>query len=267
MKKALFRLSFAMLLFASCHHAPTEQIRNEWQKYYQIHQVEGSFVLFDPQENIYSFFNKSQFDRQFSPASTFKICNSLIGLETGVITDEYFVIPWDSIPRQNPGWNTDQNLSEAFRNSTVWYYQELARRVGGERMKLWLDKTGYGNADTTGGIDRFWLAGGLKISPRQQIDFLRRLHDNDLPFSQRSMDITKKIMIEVQTPDDTLRAKTGATMDGDRTLGWYVGWLETKGKVYYFANCIQSGNEDFSTILTARKEIAFQILKDMNLMK
>lgn len=150
-------------------------------------------MLYDPQTDKYVFYNPNQFEQTFSPASTYKICNSLIGLETGVIKDENFVIPWDSVTRQNPNWNSDHDLKTAFKNSTVWYYQELARRVGRQQMKYWLDKANYGNADTSGGIDKFWLTGGLRISPKQQIDFLKRLHDNKLPFSQRSVDIVKKL--------------------------------------------------------------------------
>ncbi|MBK8852777.1 MAG: class D beta-lactamase [Saprospiraceae bacterium] len=143
--------------------------------------MEGSFVLYDPQTAKYIFYNQDQYKQTFSPASTFKICNSLIGLETGLIQDENFIIPWDSVTR-NLVWDKDHDMKTAFANSTVWYYQELAKRVGGQKMKYWLDKTNYGNADTSGGIDRFWLTGGLRISPEQQIDFLKRLHDKNCLF-------------------------------------------------------------------------------------
>ena len=248
-----------------CHPKQTIEIRDDFKKYYDEFKVQGSFALYDPQEDKYIFYNQDQFKQTFIPASTFKICNSLIGLETGVIKDEHFVIPWDSIPRYYPNWNRDHDLKSAFQNSTVWYYQELARRVGGDQMKYWMDKANYGNADTTGGIDQFWLTGGLRLSPEQQIDFLKRLHDNELPFSQRSVDIVKDIMIMKDTLDYVVRAKTGLGIIDNKNTGWYVGYLETKGKVYYFTNCIQSTGQHTSEFVTSRKEIVYQILDDLKL--
>ena len=115
----------------ACKHKQTTEIRNDFKKYYDQFIVEGSFALYDMQADKYVFYNQDQYEQNFSPASTFKICNSLIGLETGVIKDKRFVIQWDSIVR-NPVWDKDHDLQTAFTNSTVWYYQELARRVGAE---------------------------------------------------------------------------------------------------------------------------------------
>ncbi|OWY25530.1 hypothetical protein C7N43_20225, partial [Sphingobacteriales bacterium UPWRP_1] len=164
-KQIILILTIAIIGLTACKHKQTTEIRDNFKKHYIQFNVDGSFVLYDPQTDKYVFYNPNQFEQTFSPASTYKICNSLIGLETGVIKDENFVIPWDSVTRQNPNWNSDHDLKTAFKNSTVWYYQELARRVGRQQMKYWLDKANYGNADTSGGIDKFWLTGGLRISP------------------------------------------------------------------------------------------------------
>ena len=264
-KQTILLLTIVVFGLTACKQKQTTEIRDDFKKYYDKFKVEGSFVLYDPQEVNYIFYNQDQFEQTFLPASTFKICNTLIGLETGVIKDENFVIPWDSVTRQNPNWNTDQDLKTAFKNSTVWYYQELARRVGGQKMKYWLDKANYGNADTSGGIDKFWLTGGLRISPKQQIDFLKRLHDNQLPFSQRSMNIVKNIMIVKDTLDYTVRAKSGWAVQDNKDIGWYVGYLETNGKVYYFANCIQSTDLNNKYFANARIDIVYLILLDLKL--
>lgn len=132
-------------------------------------------------------------------------------------------------------------------------------------MKYWLDKANYGNADTSGGIDKFWLTGNLRITPEQQIDFLRRLHDNKLPFSQKSIDIVKKIMIAKDTLNYVVRAKTGWGDQDNKDIGWYVGYVKTKNNVYYFANCIQNtdtSNQDFPK---ARIEIVYDILNELNI--
>ena len=209
MKQTILLLTLTVFGLTSWKHKQTTEIRNDFKKYYDQFDVDGSFVLYDPQDDKYILYNQNQFNQRFTPASTFKICNSLIGLETGVIKNENFIIPWDSVMRKYPKWNNDHDLKTAFKNSTVWYYQELARQVGGQQMKYWLDKTNYGNTDTSGGIDKFWLTGGLRISPKQQIDFLKQFHDNQLPFSQRSLDIVKNIMIAKDTLGYTVRAKSG----------------------------------------------------------
>ncbi len=157
LKQTILLLTITAFGLTACKQKQSTEVRADFKKYYDQFNVEGSFVLYDPQADKYIFYNQDQFEQTFSPASTYKICNSLIGLETGVIKDENFVISWDSITRQNPKWNSDYDLKTAFKNSTVWYYQELARRVGGQQMKYWLDKANYGNADTSGGIDKFWL--------------------------------------------------------------------------------------------------------------
>lgn len=259
----------ALAFFALSARAQKQaaEIRDDFKKYYDQFNVDGSFVLYDRQNDKYIFYNREQFSHALTPASTFKICNSLIGLETGIIQDADFVIPWDSITRQNPGWNSDQGLKTAFKNSTVWYYQELARRVGGQQMKYWLDKANYGNADTSGDIDKFWLSGGLRISPGQQIDFLKRLHDNDLPFSQRSMDIVKNMMIVKDTSGYVVSAKTGWGSHDNKDIGWYVGYLETNDNVYYFANCIQTSDFNNNDFARARTEILYLVLGDLKLLK
>ncbi len=268
--KIILLLILAGFGLTACQQKQSSEIRDDFKAFYDQYNVEGSFVLYHPQADKYVFYNQSQFQQEFSPASTFKICNSLIGLETGVIEDENHVIPWDSVVR-NPLWDKDHDLKTAFANSTVWYYQELARRVGGQQMKFWLDKANYGNADTSGGIDKFWLTGGLRISPEQQIDFLKRLRNNELPFSQRSVDIVKDIMITKDTMDYVVSAKTGWGGHGDKDVGWYVGYVETRDDVFYFANCVQIDSEKLNDVQRAirfdnsRTEIVYKVLDELKL--
>ncbi len=243
----------------------TIETRNDLKKYYDQFKVDGSFILYDQNNDKYIVYNQTQTKEQYTPSSIYKICNSLIGLETGIIKDENFVIKWDGVTRQNPKWNKDHDLKTAFKNSTVWYYQELARRVGGQQMKYWLNKVNYGNTDTSGGIDKFWLSGGLRITPEQEIDFLKQLYNNKLPFSQRTMDIVKKIMFFEQTPHYTISSKTGWGQQDNKEIGWYVGYIETKGNVYYFANCIQTSDSGYNDFPKARIDITNQILADLKL--
>jgi beta-lactamase class D len=267
--KKIIGLSGLLMLIAVAAFKQTakKKVRDDFKKYYDEFQVTGSFVLYDENQDQWILCNASQLKEPFIPASTFKICNSLIGLETGVIRDENFVLHWDSIVRQNPKWNTDHDLKSAYKNSVVWYYQELARRVGQERMNYWLNKAQYGNRNTSGGIDGFWLTGGLRVTPEQQIDFLRRLKHDKVPFSQRSIDIVKKIMVAKDTLNYVVRAKTGWGDEPKRIVGWYVGYIEKNNNVYYFANCIQSTNSEIPGFGRARIAITYKILNDLQVTK
>jgi beta-lactamase class D len=222
---------------------PIAQIpETNFAKYFQELGITGSVLIYDLKNNRYHQ-NNSQRDRtEFLPASTFKILNALIALETGVIADQNQVFTWDGKQREIPEWNKDLSAKEAFKLSAVWYYQVIARRIGWQRMQEWIEKVGYGNQSIgkKEEIDRFWLEGDLRITPQAQVDFLRRLYQNDLPFSARSLSLVKEMMVVEQTPNYTIRAKTGWVGFGsDRTqIGWYVGYVEKGDRVYIFATNI-----------------------------
>ena len=159
--------------------------------------VEGSILIYNLNENKTYEHNPSRNSKGFLPASTFKILNSLIALETRVLHDELSVFTWDGIKRDFPQWNRDLNMREAFKISAVWFYQVIARRVGHKEMQKWVTKVGYGNQKigSKENIDTFWLEGEIRITPQEQIQFLQRLYKNDLPFSKRSQSIVKDIAI------------------------------------------------------------------------
>jgi beta-lactamase class D len=218
--------------------ASPEQVN--FARHFEELGVDGSIVIYDLNRAQQFEYNPAGNGTAFPVASTFKILNSLIALETGVIQNEVAVLTWDGIPRLLPEWNRDLNLREAFRWSAVWFYQVLARKVGYESMNEWVTASNYGDKTigTAEEIDRFWLDGTLKITPYQQIDFLRRLQGNELPFSERSIAIVKDIMIMEKTPAYTLRGKTGWYGYGQtdvQNIGWYVGYLEQDQNVYFFA--------------------------------
>jgi beta-lactamase class D len=265
------RVVISMMIFIGMCilHQTNAQKKQEqdFKKYYDAVGMGGAFLLYDLNHDSYILYNPSQLNVPFSAASTFKIFNSMVGLETGVIQDENYVIKWDGVDRQRPEWNQDQDLKTAFKNSTIWYYQEIARRVGAVRMKKWLDDARYGNGDTTGGIDQFWLTGNFRVTPEEQIDFLKRFYKENLPFSKRSMDIVKKIMIADTQPGYVLRAKTGWGVQKDLNIGWYVGYLETKGNVYFFVNCVFDPTQVNPAFAKSRIDITYQIMNELGLME
>ena len=269
MKKKQLPILFLLLIListSSFNNLPKEIIRNDFKKFYDKYNVQGSFVIYNRNKDVYTYYNKEQTSQPFTPASTFKICNTLISLDSKVIDDENVVIKWDGKERQNSAWNHDTNMRDAFKNSTVWFYQELARRVGEKRMNELIKKAHYGNYDISGGIDAFWLTGGLRVTPNQQIDFLRKLQSGKLPFSKSSMDILKDIMIVDNKPSYVIRAKTGSGKQDGKYVGWYVGYVTTKDNVFYFSNCIQTTekNPDFNI---ARIEISNVILDEIGILQ
>jgi beta-lactamase class D len=225
--------------------------------------IEGSILIYDSNNDRVFQHNPARNTIAFLPASTFKILNSLIALETGVISDEIAVLTWDGIQRKLPEWNRDLNMREAIKLSAYWFYQVLARRVGHERMLNWVSQVGYGNQKigSKEDIDKFWLRGELRITPEQQIQFLRRFYNNDLPFSKRSLSIVKDIMIMEKTPDYTIRGKTGwvGFDDGVKPqIGWLVGYLERGKNVY-----LEIRNQKDAS---ARMELTRRCLKDLKLL-
>ncbi len=223
----------------------------------------GTFVLYSISEDVYVIYNKDRAEKRLSPCSTFKIFNSLVGLEAGVIKDEKFVIKWDKKTYDIESWNRDHTLKSAIANSVVWYYQELARRVGEEKMKAFIDKVNYGNKDMSGGIDKFWLRNSLKISAMEEVGFLKKLILYDLPFSKRNIDIVKNIIILDKKDTYILRGKTGSGMEnGKGVLGWFVGYVERGNKTYIFATNIEAS--DNASGIKAKK-ITLEILKKLKI--
>lgn len=218
----------------------------------------GSFVLYDVNNRYYIRHNEQAGAERFSPCSTFKIFNSLAALEAGVIKDENEIIKWDSVMRDRPELNKDHTLKTAFQVSVVWFYQELARGIGEQRMKSYIDSVKYGNMDISGGIDKFWLMSSLQISANEQVEFVTRLYKNELPFSQRNMEIVRNIMV---LEKDSLRIFSGKTGTGTG-LGWFTGSVTFGTNLYVFAINIQGAD---ATGVKAR-EITKEILKSMKIL-
>jgi beta-lactamase class D len=200
----------------------------------------GTAAFFDSESGRWTFHEEGRARQRFSPCSTFKIPNSLIGLEAGAVQDAGTTLTWDRVPRSRPEENRNHILRSAFQQSIVWYYQEIARRVGEEQMTRFLRDFDYGNQSTSGGLTRFWLGSGLEISAVEQVEFLRRLEGGSLPVSARSRAIVLEIMEVQRGPGYVLRGKTGSRgrSGGGYDLGWFVGWVELVGRrpVFFAVN-------------------------------
>ena len=197
--------------------------------------MSGTVVVLDPQTKTY-YSNDFELARTgFIPASTFKIPNAIIAMEASLITDPETILPWDGAARDLEIWERDMTFQEAFRTSCVPCFQEIARDIGAERMKGYLNKLRYGKMDVQNDVDQFWLRGSSRISPIEQIDFLARLHSKKLPILTSTREKILKMMEIEQQDSYRFGGKSGLFRDDDEIQGWFVGYLVEAQKIYYFA--------------------------------
>lgn len=274
---ALIVLGFVFGIYETAFGQNKTEEKPELKIVFDEYKVDGTFVLYDLKRKKYVRYNSARARRKFLPLSTFKIPNSLIALETGFAADENHVFKWSGEKYDIDAWNKDLTFREALQASCVPCYQQIARAVGEQRMKEFLGKFKYGNRNMAGGIDRFWLDGNLRISADEQIEFLKRFYTNKLSVSTRSIETVKKMLILEKQPDYVLSGKTGLQLGLSKLgapklsipvspkLGWFVGYLERNGDVYFFATNIESGTppDNFSA---ARIEITKKILNRLNLL-
>lgn len=220
------------------------EIRDSLAKRFADVGTAGTFVGYKTDEYLIVASDAGRSGQAILPASTFKIPNSVIALETGVVGDpDKDVFKWDGVTRAFPDWNKDHTLRSAIAASAVPVYQEIARRIGEARMQKYVSLLDYGNKNIGGGIDRFWLTGDLRIDPIQQIDFLDRLRRGVLPVAPRSQQLTRDILPVEKVGNAVIRFKSGLVGVDDHTaagavrpsIGWLVGWAEKGDKQTVFA--------------------------------
>lgn len=267
----LLSTSYALLVVScSPNNVKTD---DSLKKHFDKHNVTGTFGLYDNGTSEFLIYNLERFkDSAYLPASTFKIVNSLIGIETGRISNEKMVIKWDGVVRRFPGgdtsfsWNKDLTMEQAFKVSSVPYYQEVARRIGKDTMQRWLDSLKYGNHKIGGPIDSFWLNNSLKVTADEELGLVKRLYFGQLPFQKRTQDIVKKVMLQESNTNYTLSYKTGwGFRENGNALGWIVGWIEENKHPYFFVMNVEGGPE--TNMMPIRLDILKTILKEQGFLE
>ena len=253
-----------VLFFAACsmNNVTTDE---SLKKYFDEHQVEGTFALLDNGTNEFKVYNLPRFrDSSYLPASTFKIINSLIGLQTGKIVNDSMIINWDGIDRGRSECNRDMNMYDAFRISCPPWYMELARRIGKDTMQTWLDSLGYGKKQNgqfkiKENLDTFWLDNSVKITPDEQLGLVKKLYFNQLPFHRVNQEIVKNAMLFENNANYKLSYKTGwGTRENGNQLGWIIGWIEENRHPYFFVMNIESPDKSIDMA-----GIRIKMLKDI----
>ena len=225
-----------------------------------------TFVLKDSNLNSFTIINKERAETRKTPWSTFKIPNSVIAIETGIVKniDDDIQYDKDAYPIQDwwpmVWYESPINLKEAFKHSAVPIYQTLGAKIGEQKMNGFLEDFHYGNQDISSGVDNFWLNKSIKISAVEQVEFLQRLYEQKVKVSNETLAKLKQIMLVEETDNYKLYAKTGGGgIAKGLALGWYVGFVEANNNVYYFA--VNVDGKSFSDILKPRIEVAREQLK------
>jgi beta-lactamase class D len=226
-------------------------------------KYDGAFVLLDVKADRMTILHPALAQTRFLPASTYKIPNTLIGLTTGVITGESFALKWDGVKRELPDWNRDHDLPSAMKFSVLWFYQEVARRVGHERMKKLVDGFGYGSRDIgpKEKVDTFWIDATLRITPVEQVEFLRKMIAGELPVKPEHVALVEKITI-LETGDGWVwRGKTGMGWQDQRRVGWLIGSVQKRDARYVYALLLLGKTaEGPERMRDLRKTLARQLL-------
>lgn len=223
------------------------------KQYFDKYKVSGTFAMFDNSLGEFTIYNISRFqDSTYLPASTFKIVNAAIAIETGVVANDSSVIPWNGKPFMVPACNADLPMYQAFRNSCVPWFQELARRIGRDTMQTWIDSLGYGSRYgkvTIQKVDTFWLDNSLKVTADEQLGLVKKLYFDQLPFKKWTQRKVRSMMIQENTDNYTLAYKTGwARRENGNHIGWVVGWIEENKHPYPFVLQLESGNGDIDMV-------------------
>ena len=209
--------------------------RTDWGKYFNKFNAKGTIAVVDGRERPEQawVYDNNRAKKRYSPASTFKVPHTLFALDAGAVQDQFEVFPWDGVERGYSPHNQDQNLRSAMRNSALWVYEIFAKEIGEKKARNYLKRIHYGNADPSTESGAYWVDGNLAISAYEQVEFLKKLYRNKLPFRLDHQLLLKDIMIVEAGPNWILRAKTG----WEGRYGWWIGWVEwPTGPVFFALN-------------------------------
>ena len=226
---------------------------------------EGSFVLYDLENDAWSIHDMEHATLRVAPNSTYKIYDALFGLEEEIITPENSFIAWNGETYPFEAWNADQTLQSAMNSSVNWYFESVDEQLGAANISNYIEEIGYGNENISGDFSTYWMESSLKISPIEQVELLTRLQNNSLGFAPENINAVKDAICLCASDAGTFYGKTGTgRVDGQDVNGWFIGYIETVDNTYFFATNIGADSDATGGNAT---EITMSILSDMNIWK
>ena len=228
-------------------------------------EYEGSFVLYDLENDAWSIHDMEHATLRVAPNSTYKIYDALFGLEEEIITPENSFIAWNGKTYPFEAWNADQTLQSAMNSSVNWYFESVDEQLGAANISNYIEEIGYGNENISGDFSTYWMESSLKISPIEQVELLTRLQNNSLGFAPENINAVKDAICLSSSDTGTFYGKTGTgRVDGQDVNGWFIGYIETVDNTYFFATNIGADSDATGGNAT---EITMSILSDMNIWK
>ena len=228
-------------------------------------EYEGSFVLYDLENDAWSIHDMEHATLRVAPNSTYKIYDALFGLEEEIITPENSFIAWNGKTYPFEAWNADQTLQSAMNSSVNWYFESVDEQLGAANISNYIEEIGYGNENISGDFSTYWMESSLKISPIEQVELLTRLQNNSLGFAPENINAVKDAICLCASDAGTFYGKTGTgRVDGQDVTGWFIGYIETVDNTYFFATNIGADSDATGGNAT---EITMSILSDMNIWK
>ncbi|MFD2942943.1 penicillin-binding transpeptidase domain-containing protein [Flavobacterium notoginsengisoli] len=246
-------------------------VRQDFKKYFDSCGVTGSIVIYDNVKHKWILSDTVDTNVQTLPASTFKIANLLIALETKTISSENDVVKWvgttDTVKYgYRPEIYHDMTVKEAFEVSAGWVFIELAKKIGRKNYEKYLKLCRYGNVNLSQKDSDFWNFGDFAISPVNQIEFVKKLYEEELPFSKRNMQIAKNVILSETGSDYKIYSKTGWTREKGFNIGWWVGYIVKENGTYFFATrLLQNRNSNRADFGSCRKDITKKVFKELKI--
>jgi beta-lactamase class D len=186
-----------------------------------------------------------------APQSTFKIPLAVMGFETEILKDSQNPV-WKFEGKYTPNRDVEKEDTSPIKwqtESIVWFSQKITTKMGNQKFANFIDSFDYRNKDVSGdqglnnGLTHSWLSSSLKISPLEQVGFIRKLVNLDLPVSKSAQEKTLKILPQFTAEDWTVFGKTGTgysrfkngEMNKNSVFGWFVGYAEKENRQLVFA--------------------------------
>ncbi|WP_230659087.1 class D beta-lactamase [Psychrobacter sp. I-STPA10] len=225
-------------------------------------KTNGVITIYDG--NHYASYgnNVARANTYYVPASTFKMLNAVIGIESG-LTNPNEVFKWNGEKRPLKAWEKDLTLTEAIKVSAVPVYQQLARRIGLEKMRLEVERIGFGNSNIGNKVDDFWLVGPLEITPKQEAEFAFRLANKELPVSYQTQKQVNEMLFDDVINGSRIYGKTGLAINTEPKIGWFTGWVVKPNNQVISFSLNMDMTQDIA--FSKRKEIAYESLKQLGI--
>ena len=253
MKLYLSSLFFLCALWLCSCSVNKAKIDNSLKQYFDEVQSEGCFTMLNNADGEVSVYNMSLDTLRIQPGGTFGIVNALIVLHTGVLPDENtFIVPDSASLKADSLCNQNMNVKTALSNDCSFFDQALARKIGKDNYKKWIDSISYGNRKIGPAVEAFWFNNQLTISPDEQLGLMKKLYFGQLPFRKSVQESVAEMLLREDNSAYKLYYKTGNGVDEKQMpIGWTVGWIVENRHVYFFSTLVKKTDAKVDASITS----------------